>query len=239
MERNNLVYGVLGVLGLLAILLLVRTWNRSNAIEERLAQAERREELLEARAGEQSQEALRLAERAEEQEAQASEAEQLALDAARAQGDAEWERETARQKAERARAALEAAEADAATSQERYDELRAARKRELDRMADALAEIVETERTPLGMVMRRHPRTLAGTTREGDVVLVTVDGRQPYSSVGASFPESAAVLRWFGVTDGVSLDGGGSTTMVLNGAVVNSPGGSAERAVGDGLFVLP
>ena len=91
----------------------------------------------------------------------------------------------------------------------------------------------------LGMVMRRHPRTLAGTTREGDLVLVTVDGRQPYSSVGASFPESAAVLRWFGVTDGVSLDGGGSTTMVLNGAVVNSPGGSAERAVGDGLFVLP
>lgn len=154
MERNNLVYGVLGVLGVLAILLLVRTWNRSNEIEQRLARAEQRGELLEARAGEQSQEASRLAERAEEQEARASEAERSALEAARARGDAEWERETARQKAERARAALEAAEADAATSQEGYEELRMARKRELDRMADALAEIVETERTPLGLVMR-------------------------------------------------------------------------------------
>jgi len=154
MERNNLVYGVLGVLGLLAILLLVRTWSRSNEIEERLAQAERREELLEARAGEQGREAMRLSEKADEQAAQAAAAEQRALEAARARGDAEWEREIARQKAERARAELEAAEAEAATSRERYDALRAARQRELDRMADALAEIVETERTPLGMVMR-------------------------------------------------------------------------------------
>ena len=154
MERNNLLYGVIAVLGLLAVLLLVRTWSRSNEIEERLAQAERREELLEARSGEQSREALRLTKRADEQEAQASQAEQQALEAARAQGDAELERETARQKAERARAALEVAEADAADSQQRLNDLRAARTRELDRMADALAEIVETERTPLGMVMR-------------------------------------------------------------------------------------
>ena len=136
------------------MLLLLRTWSRSNEIEERLAQAERREQLLEARAGEQSREALRLAERADEQEAQASAAEQRALEAARAQGDAELEREIARQEAERARAALEAAKADAADSQQRLKELRTARTRELDRMADALAEIVETERTPLGMVMR-------------------------------------------------------------------------------------
>jgi outer membrane protein OmpA-like peptidoglycan-associated protein len=154
MERNNLLYGVLAVLGVLAILLLARTWTRSNEIEERLAQAEQREELLEARAGEQSREALRLAERAEAQAKQATEAERLALEAARAQGEAEWEREIARQEAERARAAQQAAESDAATSQQRYDELRMARQRELDRMADALAEIVETERTPLGMVMR-------------------------------------------------------------------------------------
>ncbi len=154
MERNNLLWGVIAVLGLLAILLLARTWQRSNEIEERLAQAERREALLEARDAEQSREALRLAERAEQQEAAAATAEREALEAARAQGEAEWERERARQQAERARAALEAAEADAADSHQRLARLRDARARELDRMADALAEIVETERTPLGMVMR-------------------------------------------------------------------------------------
>ena len=90
----------------------------------------------------------------------------------------------------------------------------------------------------LGMVLRRHPRTLAGVTAAGELVLVAVDGRRPTTSIGASFHESAALLRWFGVVDGVSLDGGGSTTMVVDGEVVNTPGGSAERAVGDGLFVL-
>jgi outer membrane protein OmpA-like peptidoglycan-associated protein len=153
-DRNTLLYGVLAALAAVALILLLRTWNRANEIEERLTQAERREELLEARAGEQSQEAVRLGERAEEAAASATEAERQALEAARAQGQAEWDREIARQNAERARAAQESAEAEAATSQERYGELLNARKRELDRMQEALAEIVETERTPLGMVMR-------------------------------------------------------------------------------------
>jgi hypothetical protein len=91
----------------------------------------------------------------------------------------------------------------------------------------------------LGMVKRRHPRTLAGVTAGGDLVLLTVDGRAPTSSVGVSFIESAALLRWFDVTDGVALDGGGSTTMVVSGSIVNTPAGGAERAVGDGLFVVP
>ena len=153
-ERNTLLYGVIGVLAALALVLLVRTWQRSNEIDERIAAAERREELLEARTSEQSREALRIAERADEADAQAAETETAALEAARTQGEAEWDREIARQNAERARAAQEAAEADAVSSQQRYEELRGARERELDRMQQALAEIVETERTPLGMVMR-------------------------------------------------------------------------------------
>jgi outer membrane protein OmpA-like peptidoglycan-associated protein len=153
-ERNTLLYGVIGVLAALALILLAHTWNRAGEIEERLEQAERREQLLEARAGEQSREAARIGERAGDAETQASEAEQAALKSARERGEAEWDRELARQNAERARAAQESAEADAATSQQRYEELRDARQRELDRMQEALAAIVETERTPLGMVMR-------------------------------------------------------------------------------------
>ncbi|MEZ5362382.1 MAG: OmpA family protein [Bryobacterales bacterium] len=153
-ERNTLLYGVLATLVTLALLLLVRTWHRANEIEQRLVEAERREQLLEARSGEQSREAVRIEERAGEAATQASAAETQALEAARAQGQAEWDREIARQDAERAKAAQEAAETEAALSQQSYEELRDARKRELDRMQEALAEIVETERTPLGMVMR-------------------------------------------------------------------------------------
>jgi exopolysaccharide biosynthesis protein len=39
--------------------------------------------------------------------------------------------------------------------------------------------------------------------------------------------------------DSINLDGGGSTTMVVNGAVTNQPSGSSEREVGDALIWSP
>jgi exopolysaccharide biosynthesis protein len=42
------------------------------------------------------------------------------------------------------------------------------------------------------------------------------------------------------MTDAVNLDGGGSTTMVVDGQIVNSPSDAAgERPVGDAVLVLP
>jgi exopolysaccharide biosynthesis protein len=42
------------------------------------------------------------------------------------------------------------------------------------------------------------------------------------------------------MVDAVNLDGGGSTTMVVNGRGVNSPSDAAgQRPVGDALLVLP
>jgi exopolysaccharide biosynthesis protein len=84
----------------------------------------------------------------------------------------------------------------------------------------------------------RHPRTFVGRTETGAVMLVTIDGRQR-SSVGATLVEASAVAKALGLTDSVNLDGGGSTTMVVNGALVNTPSGSAERAVGDALVYVP
>ena len=67
----------------------------------------------------------------------------------------------------------------------------------------------------------RHPRTLVGWTPGGDVLLVTVDGRQAGASVGMTLHEAANFLIALGVTDGINLDGGGSTTFVRSGKVVN------------------
>ena len=67
----------------------------------------------------------------------------------------------------------------------------------------------------------RHPRTLVGWTAGGDELLVTVDGRQPGLSVGMSLFEATDFLIALGATDGINLDGGGSTTFVPGGNVVN------------------
>ena len=61
----------------------------------------------------------------------------------------------------------------------------------------------------------RHPRTLVGWSPGGATLLVTVDGRQPDVSVGMSLFEATDLLIALGATEGVNLDGGGSTTFVL------------------------
>ncbi|GAA0680973.1 MULTISPECIES: phosphodiester glycosidase family protein [Streptomyces] len=90
-----------------------------------------------------------------------------------------------------------------------------------------------------GWVHKRNPRTLAGTDAAGRTVLVTADGRST-ASLGLSITESAKVARSLGLRDAVNLDGGGSTTMVANGQVINDPSDAAgERPVGDALLILP
>jgi exopolysaccharide biosynthesis protein len=86
----------------------------------------------------------------------------------------------------------------------------------------------------------RHPRTALGWRSDGKFVLVTVDGRQPQKSVGMTIPELAALMHELGCVEALNLDGGGSTTMVVSGKVVNSPSdATGERAVSDALLLFP
>jgi len=82
--------------------------------------------------------------------------------------------------------------------------------------------------------------TMAGITRAGDLLVVTVDGRAPGYSIGMSFAEQAGVLRALGARDALNLDGGGSTAMVVRGELLGRPSDTTgERPVGDVLAVLP
>lgn len=90
-----------------------------------------------------------------------------------------------------------------------------------------------------GWFVKRNPRTIAGVDRRGRTVLVTVDGRSA-RDLGLSIPEAADLARSLGLVDAINLDGGGSTTMVVDGQVVNRPSdASGERPVGDALLVRP
>jgi hypothetical protein len=85
----------------------------------------------------------------------------------------------------------------------------------------------------------RHPRTLIGTHADGAAWLVTVDGRQPKLSAGMSLFELRALARRLGLRNALNLDGGGSTTMWVDGAIVNSPSDAAgPRKVSDAIVVV-
>ncbi|HJU96644.1 MAG TPA: phosphodiester glycosidase family protein [Jiangellaceae bacterium] len=90
-----------------------------------------------------------------------------------------------------------------------------------------------------GFVHKRNPRTFAGVDSYGRAVLITSDGRDT-DTFGLSIAETAAVAQALGLEEAVNLDGGGSTTMVVDGQVVNDPSdATGERPVGDVLLVLP
>ncbi|MFP4513900.1 MAG: phosphodiester glycosidase family protein, partial [Acidimicrobiales bacterium] len=90
---------------------------------------------------------------------------------------------------------------------------------------------------PAPATQGRRPRTIIGWTPAGEVLLVTVDGDRPGYSVGVNLPEAARLLARLGAVEGVMLDGGASSTMVIGGQIRNRPTGG-ERAVGGAVVVL-
>lgn len=71
-------------------------------------------------------------------------------------------------------------------------------------------------------VTPKHPRTAIAFNDEY-VFFIVVDGRDPANSVGMTIDELALFARdTLGATDGIEQDGGGSSTMVVNGVVQNN-----------------
>jgi len=95
------------------------------------------------------------------------------------------------------------------------------------------------EKTNINFLTMRHPRTFVGFDRDTTkLFLCVVDGRQS-SSVGMNFREMAEFLLSLGVYNAVNFDGGGSTTMVVGGRIVNSPSDrTGERPVANSLQVI-
>ena len=67
------------------------------------------------------------------------------------------------------------------------------------------------------------PRTAIGQRKDGTVLFVVIDGRQPGYSIGATLRDVQDVLYEKGAYIAANLDGGSSSTLYLNGKVVNKP----------------
>jgi exopolysaccharide biosynthesis protein len=72
----------------------------------------------------------------------------------------------------------------------------------------------------------RHPRTAVGIKKNGNILLMTIDGRAK-EAAGMSLAELQKLVKWLGCDYALNLDGGGSTTMYIKGfsdnGVVNHP----------------
>lgn len=104
--------------------------------------------------------------------------------------------------------------------------------------ADLLCEDFSTDWKERHYLWVRMPRTGIGFDRAKQTLIVAVaDGYQAGYSRGMTQEEFADLLREFGASEAMELDGGGSTTMLLDGEIVNRPSDeTGERYVANALL---
>ena len=83
------------------------------------------------------------------------------------------------------------------------------------------------------------PRTAIGQRADGVVLMLVIEGRNPPSSIGATMPEIQDIMVAYGAVNAANLDGGSSSSMILDGEILNLPSsGSGERGVPNGWLVI-
>ncbi|SHH77332.1 phosphodiester glycosidase family protein [Clostridium intestinale] len=82
------------------------------------------------------------------------------------------------------------------------------------------------------------PRTVIGQRSDGSIMLLVIDGRQLFGSVGATLREAQDLMIEYGAINAANLDGGKSTTMYYEGEVINTPSDSlGERSIPTAFIV--
>lgn len=68
-----------------------------------------------------------------------------------------------------------------------------------------------------------QPRMAIGQKRDGTLIFVSIDGRQPGYSLGATLLELQSIFEKYGAYNAANLDGGSSATMYYENKLVNKP----------------
>ena len=100
-------------------------------------------------------------------------------------------------------------------------------------------EYLVDQNDEVGRAMASNPRTAIGMIDNNHYVFVVSDGRTQESE-GLSLYELAEFMESLGVQTAYNLDGGGSSTMVYEGGIVNTPANgrhSSERSVSDIVYI--
>ena len=84
-----------------------------------------------------------------------------------------------------------------------------------------------------------HPRTMLGKCADGTVYMIVMEGRMN-DATGFSMDNMVALAEDLGMTDAINLDGGGSSTLWINGAgVINRLSGGSVRNVPNIIIAVP
>lgn len=103
---------------------------------------------------------------------------------------------------------------------------------------DGVSTVTEGEEVDTRSDSILNPRTAIGMISPGHYVIVVVEGRTE-ASAGVSLSQLSQIFVDLGAQVAYNLDGGGSSTMVFNGQIINNPttnGNAKEREVSDIVY---
>lgn len=89
----------------------------------------------------------------------------------------------------------------------------------------------QAEQTRATFLCDKHARTAVGVLPDGHWIFVVVDRTE--DSNGVTMEELASLMVKFGCVHALNLDGGGSSTMVYQNAIKNSPQGDEDEGNGE------
>ena len=88
-----------------------------------------------------------------------------------------------------------------------------------------------------GVLTSRNARSAVGQTKDGRILLVTVEGTGPSYSVGMTAYELAVALSRLGAVTGFGLGSGAPAGLAFDGGLLTRPAGGVERPLGDALVL--
>ena len=95
---------------------------------------------------------------------------------------------------------------------------------------------VDAKSQKLTAITGRNPRTAIGYTKNNTMIVVTVDGRKEGSS-GITLNELANIMRELKCYEAINLDGGSSTSMFVDGLVINGSNVKNSTRISNALVI--
>ncbi|MEO7531356.1 MAG: phosphodiester glycosidase family protein [Sediminibacterium sp.] len=84
----------------------------------------------------------------------------------------------------------------------------------------------------------KHPRTAMGYTANGKLILMVIEGRFPGKAEGATLTQEARMLKEVGCVEALNLDGGGSSTLLINGKPTITPSDKEGQRPVPAVFII-
>jgi hypothetical protein len=84
----------------------------------------------------------------------------------------------------------------------------------------------------------RHPRTAMGYTKNGKLIILMTEGRNPGIAEGMTLRQQAEVLFSLGCLEALNLDGGGSSCLLLNGKETIKPSDKEGQRAVPAVFII-